>query len=90
MKGQNKVTFLARLLPVAGLLLILPPLVSIPNANAQQYGSVSIIIYLFSVWLFLIFSAYILQRKLAITPPEISKQNPLYPIKTISRADKHD
>jgi len=90
MKGQKKITFLARLLPAAGLLLILPPMVSIPNANPEQYGFAAVIIYLFSVWLFLIFSAYILQRKLDATPPEISKQYPLQPIKTISGSSKHD
>ncbi len=70
MTGQKKTVLLARILPLTGFLLFMPPLVSIANTDARLLGIPSIVAYLFTVWLLLISAAYLLQRKLASRPPE--------------------
>lgn len=75
----RKFRFVALLLPVAGLLLILPPLVSMRNnANAFVFGVPVNIAYLFGVWTFLIVGAYLLQRNIPNWPTaktDLTKQN---------------
>lgn len=70
MTGPKKYAFLAKLLPVVGLILILPPLVSIRNVDAQFFGFPAIIAYLFGVWLLLIVGAFLLQIKLPAKPSD--------------------
>jgi len=81
MTGPKKIAFLAKILPVIGVILILPPLVSIANSQTTIFGFPSIITYLFAVWIFLIVAAYLLQRKLPSHTSEQSKQTP-YPNST--------
>ena len=67
--GARKFRFVALLLPIAGLLLILPPLVSMrSDAGAFLFGVPVNIAYLFGVWLFLIVGAYLLQRNIPNRP----------------------
>ncbi|VAW19261.1 hypothetical protein MNBD_ALPHA11-1234 [hydrothermal vent metagenome] len=76
MTGPKKIAFLAKLLPVIGIILILPPLVSIANVKANLFGFPAIITYIFAVWIFLILTAYLLQRKLPSSPAEQNEQFP--------------
>jgi len=76
MTGPKKIAFLAKLLPVIGVILILPPLVSIANVKANLFGFPAIITYMFAVWIFLILAAYLLQRKLPSSPAEQNEQFP--------------
>ena len=70
--GHRKIEFIALLLPILGMLMILPPLVSIRNISAEFFGFPAIIAYLFGVWLLLIISAFFLQRRI---PPQHSEQS---------------
>ncbi|HHB83591.1 MAG TPA: hypothetical protein ENK61_09005 [Devosia sp.] len=64
MSSRRKFAFVALLLPASGLLAILPPLVSIRNAQGTFFGFPTIIAYLFGVWLLLIVAAFVLQRNI--------------------------
>lgn len=64
MSSRRKYAFTALLLPVFGLLAILPPLVSIRNINGTFFGFPSIIAYLFGIWFLLILGAFILQKNI--------------------------
>jgi len=81
MTGQKKIAFLAKLLPIVGLVFFLPPLVSIADINTQIFGFPAIIAYLFAVWLLVIIAAYFLQKKLPSHVPEQSEENRLDPLK---------
>ncbi|MCF6327282.1 MAG: hypothetical protein L3J21_08325 [Devosiaceae bacterium] len=76
MIGPKRIVFLAKLLPVIGVVLILPPLVSVANVDANLFGFPAIITYMFAVWIFLILAAYLLQRKLPSSPADQSEQFP--------------
>ncbi len=90
MTRQKKIAFLAKILPIAGLIVILPPLVSITNAKADFFGFPAIITYLFTIWIFLIVAAYLLQRKLpSHTPEQVEKQPHTAPSSKLNVTD-HD
>ncbi len=72
MNKPRKLEFIAFMLPVLGLLAIMPPLVSIRNVPVFFFGIPSIIAYLFGVWFLLILGAYLLQRLLPGKPPDPS------------------
>ena len=61
MRGRRKLEFVAFLVPVGGIILILPPLVLIANVSTWIFGVPAIIVYLFAVWLALITVAFALQ-----------------------------
>ncbi len=65
MRHNRKLGFLAVLLPLAGLVLIMPPLVLIASNASTIFGIPSIVLYLFAVWFGLIGSAFLLQRHLS-------------------------
>lgn len=59
----RKFRFAALLLPIFGILLIIPPLVSMRTTqNAMIFGIPANIAYLFGAWLAMIIGAYILQK----------------------------
>lgn len=65
----RKFRFVALLLPMAGFLLILPPLVSMRgDASAFIFGVPVNVAYLFGVWMSLIVGAYLLQRNIPDWP----------------------
>jgi len=76
MTGPKRIAFLAKLLPVIGVILLLPPLVSVANIKANLFGFPAIITYMFGVWIFLILAAYLLQRKLPSSTADQGKQFP--------------
>ncbi len=70
LRRNRKLGFLAVLLPLTGLVLIMPPLVLIASEAPRLLGIPSIVLYLFAVWFALIGGAFILQRHLQEkTPP---------------------
>ena len=70
----RKFKFVALFLPIAGLLLILPPLVSMRrDVDAVFLGVPINIAYLFAVWMFLIIGAYFLQRNIPTWPTPKNK-----------------
>ncbi len=59
----RKCKFAALLLPILGVLLIIPPLVSMRTTqNAVILGIPANIAYLFGAWLAMIVGAYVLQK----------------------------
>lgn len=86
MRRNRKLEFLAFLLPVAGAVLIMPPLVLIANVKGNIVGFPPIIAFLFAVWAFLIFAAYLLQRRLALLEPGVAQDEPLDSTKSGVRA----
>lgn len=56
-------------LPLAGLFLLMPPLVTLFARGASVAGLPLIVIYLFGVWVALIGGAALLARRLARTAP---------------------
>ena len=72
MSSRRKFSFVALLLPLCGLLMLLPPLVSIRNINTSFMGFPSIIAYLFGVWFLLIIAAFILQKNIPEKQPDIT------------------
>lgn len=79
MSTRRKFAFIALLLPVCGLLAILPPLISIRNVGGMFLGFPSIIAYLFGVWFLLILGAFILQKNIPDKLPQLkeNKDSPL-------------
>jgi hypothetical protein len=61
----------ARLLPLVGVILLMPPVVSLFVADATVGGVPLIVVYLFCTWLALIgFAAWLARR---LSPPERSR-----------------
>ena len=54
----------AWLLPVAGLVLLMPPVVTLFTGEAHVFGIPRIVVYVFGVWLGLIGCAGLLARRL--------------------------
>ncbi len=77
MSTRRKFAFTALLLPLLGLLAILPPLVSIRNVSVTFFGFPSIIAYLFGIWLLLIFGAFILQKNIPEKLPALKENQEL-------------
>jgi len=59
----------ARLLPLVGLFLLLPPVITPFAIPLDVLGVPLVVLYLFAVWLGLIVAAALLARKLAPPPP---------------------
>ena len=64
---RDKTLSLALLLPLAGLFLLMPPMVLVFSMPSDIAGLPVIIVYIFAVWGFLIIGAAWLARRLA--PP---------------------
>jgi hypothetical protein len=60
-----RITDAARLLPILGAFLLMPPLVTLFAVSADLGGVPLIVVYLFGVWLALIVCAAWLARRLA-------------------------
>ena len=54
----------AMILPLIGLLLLIPPIASIFEIETRFFGIPFTVIYLFVIWGILIFSAFMLSRQL--------------------------
>ena len=54
----------ALILPLAGLLLISPPMLAIFSRDDGVFGGALVAVYLFSIWAVLIFCAFRLARRL--------------------------
>ena len=65
----------ARLLPMLGAVLLMPPVITLFVADVSIVGVPLIVVYLFCTWLALIVCAAWLSRGLA-TPPSDGEQNP--------------
>lgn len=71
----RKFRFAALLLPLLGILLIVPPLVSMRTTHyAVFFGIPANIAYLFGAWLLMIVGAYVLQKLMpdTLTTPKHS------------------
>jgi membrane protein implicated in regulation of membrane protease activity len=60
-----RVTDAAALLPILGILLLMPPVIALFVTDGGFGGVPSIVVYLFGVWLALIVCAALLARRLA-------------------------
>jgi hypothetical protein len=60
----------ASLLPVLGVFLLMPPIITLFAARADVAGVPLIVVYLFGVWLALIACAALLARRLALPAAE--------------------
>ncbi len=60
----------AKLLPVLGVFLLMPPVITLFAMQADLGGVPLIVVYLFGVWLALIAAAALLARALAPPVPE--------------------
>jgi hypothetical protein len=61
----------ARLLPVFGLFLLMPPMISLFAVPADVAGVPMLVLYLFAVWLGLVIGAAVIGRLLEPrTPPD--------------------
>lgn len=68
----------ARLLPLLGAILLMPPVITLFVANVNIGGVPLIVVYLFCTWLTLIVCAAWLSRRLA-APPSDREQDPGQP-----------
>lgn len=59
----------ARLLPLAGLFLVLPPLITLFAVPVDVAGVPLLVLYFFAVWLGLVLAAALLGRALAVPAP---------------------
>lgn len=69
--GSTRTRDVAALLPVLGVFLLMPPVITLFAADADVGGVPLIVIYLFGVWLALIAGAAVLARRLA--PPRAGR-----------------
>ena len=63
----------AALLPLLGVFLLMPPVITLFVADADVGGVPLIVVYLFGVWLALIAGAAVLARRLA--PPRSGRRD---------------
>lgn len=70
----------AGLLPILGLLLLMPPVITLFVAKVHIAGVPLIVAYLFGVWLALIVCAALLARRLRQRPPRSSPVEPAEPL----------
>lgn len=63
----------ATILPFLGVVLIVPPLVSIFVAPIRLAGIPLIVVYVFGVWALIIAAAYLVSRRLKPKPDETDK-----------------
>lgn len=54
----------ATLLPILGLFLLMPPVITLFAVHFEMFGVPLIVVYLFGVWLALIICAALLARRL--------------------------
>jgi len=62
---SRRLRLVAFFLPLAGLILIMPPIVFLFDRPGSILGIPSIIAFLFAVWLVLVVAAYFMQRALS-------------------------
>ncbi len=75
MTPSRRVRLLAFFLPIAGLILIMPPIVFIFDRPGTVFGVPNIIAFLFFVWFAMIAATFLLQRHLPTPPPEDSRRD---------------
>lgn len=66
----------ALLLPLAGFLLLVPPLLSIFGGRAQVFGLPLLPAYIFTLWLLLIGGGWLLARRLSAAEGAGSRDGP--------------
>jgi hypothetical protein len=59
----------AALLPLLGLFLLMPPVITLFAGEADIAGIPLIVVYVFGIWLALVACAALLSRRLAAEPP---------------------
>ncbi len=64
-RPSKRLIDVAIIAPVMGLILLIPPVIGLFATDATVFGAPLILVYLFSVWLFLIATAAVLARRLA-------------------------
>ncbi|WP_416896355.1 MAG: hypothetical protein ACMVY4_12495 [Minwuia sp.] len=72
--NRQKLRDAALLLPLMGLLLLMPPFVGLFRRSGEIAGVPSLVVYIFAVWAVLIGLGLLLSRKLATTdePPPVN------------------
>ena len=70
MSLSRRVRLIAFFLPVAGLVLIMPPVVFIFDRPMTILGIPGIIAFLFAIWFAMIIATFLLQRHLPRPPGE--------------------
>ena len=66
----------ARLLPLIGLFLLLPPVIALFAAPIDVGGVPLLVLYFFAVWLGLVVAAALLGRSLELPPPAGEPREP--------------
>lgn len=66
MNTPRRIRLIAFFLPIAGLILLMPPMVFVFDRPGTLFGIPIIIAFLFFVWLSMILATYFLQRHLEL------------------------